>query len=394
VGNSKRDLHLKPIPAYRPLVSILIPAYNAQEWISDTIRSAIGQTWEPKEIIVIDDGSGDNTLSIARQFEAGGVRVVTQRNRGASAARNRGFSLSKGEYIQWLDADDILAVDKISSQIETLGAAPDKRVLLSAAFGTFSYRCHKAKFIPTALWSDLAPLEWLLRKMEQNVYMQTATWLVSRELTEAAGPWDTGLLGDDDGEYFCRVLLASSGVRFVPDAKVFYRTPWYSSLGYVGQSPAKIRAQWRSIKLHIAYLRRMHDTPRVRGACIRYLQTCLIYFYPEYQEIVHEAEQMAGELGAKLTPPNLSWKYALIQTLFGWRLAKRFQLILPRVRWTAAKRWDKAMLLLENRKTNEPIQTPARSANGARPTRLALSEKLATESDYERHATKRKGLES
>jgi len=57
-------------------------------------------------------------------------------------------------------------------------------------------------------------------QLGQNLYMQTATWLVSRELTEAAGPWDTRLLGDDDGEYFCRVLLASNGVRFVPEAKV------------------------------------------------------------------------------------------------------------------------------------------------------------------------------
>ncbi len=73
------------------------------------------------------------------------------------------------------------------------------------------------------LWCDLSPKEWLLRKMEQNIYMQTATWLVSRELTEAAGPWDIKQLGDDDGEYFCRVLLASKGVCFVREAKVYYR---------------------------------------------------------------------------------------------------------------------------------------------------------------------------
>ena len=66
------------------------------------------------------------------------------------------------------------------------------------------YRYYKAEFISTALWCDLPPVEWLLRKMGQNSYMQTATWLVSRELTELAGMWNTELLGDDDGEYFCR----------------------------------------------------------------------------------------------------------------------------------------------------------------------------------------------
>ena len=75
--------------------------------------------------------------------------------------------------------------------------------------------------------------------MQLNLYMQTASWLVSRELAEAAGPWDTRLLGDDDGEYFCRVLLASDGVRFVPEAKVYYRTSGTSSLSYIGNSDKK-----------------------------------------------------------------------------------------------------------------------------------------------------------
>src|SRR5208282_3082860 len=97
----------------KPSVSILIPAYNAQEWIANTLRSAIAQTWEPKEIIVVDDGSADQTFAIARQFESDAVRVVTQRNQGAAAARNHAFALSRGEYIQWLDADDLLAPDKI-----------------------------------------------------------------------------------------------------------------------------------------------------------------------------------------------------------------------------------------------------------------------------------------
>ncbi len=99
-----------------PLVSVLIPAYNAQEWIADTIRSALSQTWSRIEIIVVDDGSRDQTLSIAQQFETLGVLVISQKNQGASAARNHAFALSHGDYIQWLDADDLLAPDKIARQ--------------------------------------------------------------------------------------------------------------------------------------------------------------------------------------------------------------------------------------------------------------------------------------
>src|ERR1700722_17022843 len=101
----------------KPLVSILIPAFNSEKWIAGTIRSALAQTWDRKEIIVVDDGSTDRTFEIARQFESHTVRVVTQINQGAAAARNNAFSLSRGEYIQWLDADDLLAPDKVATQM-------------------------------------------------------------------------------------------------------------------------------------------------------------------------------------------------------------------------------------------------------------------------------------
>jgi glycosyltransferase involved in cell wall biosynthesis len=175
----------------KPLVSILIPAYNAEEWIGETLRSAIAQTWERTEIIVVDDGSKDRTLEIARQFQSQRVQVITQDNRGAAAARNIAFGLSQGDFIQWLDADDLLSPDKISLQMAAAEQLGNKRMLISCGWGRFLYRYYRAEFIPTPLWSDLSPKEWLLRKMGQNLYMQTATWLVSRELTIAAAPWET-----------------------------------------------------------------------------------------------------------------------------------------------------------------------------------------------------------
>ncbi len=207
----------------KPLVSILIPAYNAEAWISDTLRSAIAQTWERKEIIVVDDGSKDQTLAVARQFESEQLKVVTQKNQGASATRNNAFAMSKGDYVQWLDADDLMAPEKTASQMEAAERSGSKRTLISGAWARFMHRPYRAEFRPSPLWEDLLPAEWLMRKMEHDTYMQTATWLVSRELAEAAGKWDTRLLGDDDGEFFCRVLLASEGTRFVKESKVYYR---------------------------------------------------------------------------------------------------------------------------------------------------------------------------
>lgn len=332
-----------------PLVSILIPAFNAQQWIADTLRSALAQTWPKREIIVVDDGSTDSTLAIAKQFESQGVKVFTQKNMGAAASRNRAFALCQGDYIQWLDADDLLAPDKISRQIAAVNQSSDRRILLSSAWGKFMYRYHRTKFTPTRLWCDLSPTEWLLRKMGENLFMQTATWLVSRELTEAAGPWNTELLGDDDGEYFCRVLLASEGVRFVPDAKVYYRASGLGSLSHMGRCERKAGALWRSMIMHIDYLRSLEDSERVRNACLQYLQTLLIYFYPEFSDIIAQVRRLTDNLGGHLGPPHLSWKYSWIRAAFGWRLAKRARFLFPDLRFCLTRYLDKLLFRVEKK---------------------------------------------
>jgi glycosyltransferase involved in cell wall biosynthesis len=327
-----------------PLVSILIPAFNAQAWIADTLRSAVSQTWRRREIIVVDDGSSDRTPAIAGQFASEGVSIISQTNQGAAAARNRALSVSRGDYIQWLDADDLLAPDKIARQIDALNRCRSRRTLLSSAWGSFLYRRHRAAFTPTALWCDLTPVEWLLRKMEQNLYMQTATWLVSRELTEAAGGWNTSLLGDDDGEYFCRVLLGSDGICFVPEARVYYRISGAASLSQIERSDRKIEAQLRSIRLHIGYLRSLDDIARARAACIKYLQDWLIYFYPERSDLVQQAAGLAAQLGGRLQAPQLSRKYSWIAAIIGCSRAKGVQLQLSHLRWSSRRFWDRLLL--------------------------------------------------
>jgi glycosyltransferase involved in cell wall biosynthesis len=332
----------------KPLVSILIPAFNAHDWIAETLESAIAQTWPEKEIIVVNDGSTDQTLAIAERFERAGVRIVTQTNQGAAAARNKAFSLSQGDYIQWLDADDLLAPDKVARQVAVLRDCPGNGTLLSSAWGRFMHRSHRARFVPSSLWHDLSPAEWMVRQMEDNVYMQTATWLVSRKLTDAAGQWDTRLLGDDDGEYFSRVLLASDGTRFVPDARVYYRMSGSSSLSYIGQSDKKREAQWLSMQLHVRNVRSLDDGERVRAACVTYLQNWMNFFYPERLDIFERAQQLARELGGEIETPRLSWKYSGIKAVFGWNLARRAQVFLPRVRWSAQRSWDRLLSRIGN----------------------------------------------
>jgi glycosyltransferase involved in cell wall biosynthesis len=334
----------------RPLVSILIPAFNAQEWIGDTIRSALAQTWPRKEIIIVDDGSRDETLSIARRFESNNVLVVAKPNGGAADTRNKAFSLSQGDYIQWLDADDLLAPVKIEKQLEALRPDNDCRVLLSSPWAHFTYRPSRAKFICTSLWSDLTPVDWLLRKMGENLHMQTATWLTSRELAEEAGPWDTRLLSDDDGEYFCRVLLASKGVRFVSEGRVFYRNIPSGRLSYIGASDKKMDAMLSSMKLHIQYIRSLEDSERVRRACLTYIRNWSAAFNPEREDIFDELQALANDVGGHIVFPGLRWKYAWMRPIFGQQTAWRAQLMLPRFKARALCSWDRWMEGLERRR--------------------------------------------
>jgi GT2 family glycosyltransferase len=290
-------------------------------------------------VIVVDSASTDNTLGIARRFESSGVRVVSQKNQGASSARNTAFELARGDYIQWLDADDLLAPDKIAAQMEAAAGSSNK-VLLCSAWGTFLYRPFKARFVPTLLWTDLAPIEWFRRRLRANLHMQTATWLVSRELTEASGPWDVRLSLDDDGEYFCRVICASESIRFVPSAKVFYRNAAFQRLSTIDRSNQKLASQFLSIKLQIEHILSLDDSDETRAACVQFLQIWLFCFYDFRKDLADDLERLALGLGGRLEVPQLRKKYRWIQQLAGRRAARRAQDLLPRTKWRLVGFWD------------------------------------------------------
>jgi len=95
------------------------------------------------------------------------------------------------------------------------------------------------------------------------------------------------------------------------------------------------------MQLHIAYLRSLEDSDRVRAACVRYLQNGLIFFYPERPDIVEQTRQMIAALGGRLDVPRLRRKYAVLGAVLGPSVARRAGLLLPRVRWAAARLWDK-----------------------------------------------------
>jgi glycosyltransferase involved in cell wall biosynthesis len=328
-----------------PLVSILIPAYNAGNWIEETIISAIEQDWPKKEIIIVNDGSTDDTLRIAKRHESKFVKIVTQENRGASAARNRALSIAQGDCVQWLDAEDLLESDKISIQIKEGNICSESLILLSSAWGKFYFRKEKCRFSPNSLWENLTPVEWLLRKFNENIWMSNAAWLVSRKLTELAGPWDERLSLDDDGEYFSRLIAVSEKILFVRQAKSYYRQGNTGSLSRI-KSDGACKSQFLSMDLNIRRLRSLEDSQRTRSACLKLLQRWVIFFYPKQKEILEKVNALARELGGELVPPSQSRKYSIIKALFGWEMAKKAEIIAPMLKMRVQANWDKLLYKL------------------------------------------------
>jgi glycosyltransferase involved in cell wall biosynthesis len=111
-----------------PLVSILIPCHNAARWLAATLESALAQTWPRTEIILVNDGSTDDSAAIARGFASRGVRVIDQPNSGPGAALNRALRESTGEFVKFLDADDLISSDAVALQVAALGASESREV--------------------------------------------------------------------------------------------------------------------------------------------------------------------------------------------------------------------------------------------------------------------------
>jgi glycosyltransferase involved in cell wall biosynthesis len=139
-----------------PLVGVVIPAYNAAEWVVDAIESVLAQRYRPVEIVVVDDGSTDTTYAVAAQRVSedpdARVRVVSQHHNGVGAARNRALALIGGEFVAFHDADDLCTAESILPRVETLRARPEVDIV----FGTERRFAVLDENGPVAL-SDLRP---------------------------------------------------------------------------------------------------------------------------------------------------------------------------------------------------------------------------------------------
>lgn len=226
-----------------PKVSILIPLYNSSRFINETIYNCLHQTYENIEIIVVDDGSTDDSLMKARMWAAKyrNVKAYSIPNSGACSARNVAFEKCSGEYIMYLDADDKISFNKIQKQMEII-KGKDEFAVVTCYWRRFYDDGKLLEKEPFNCCKDYSCGKDLLYDLWNKFEMfQTSCYLVHRKLIESAGPWLEGLKKNQDGEFFARVLLLSNGVYFCKEAEVLYRTGDYDTVSK-GNSQAKIES--------------------------------------------------------------------------------------------------------------------------------------------------------
>ncbi|PHR74598.1 MAG: hypothetical protein COA67_00555 [Lutibacter sp.] len=213
-----------------PLVSIIIPSYNREKLLTETLNSVLNQTYKNWECIIIDDRSTDNTLDVINSYATkdSRFRLILKPNEiknGASISRNIGLKESKGSYIQFLDSDDIIAENKLEEQIKKL-SSEDKFSIATCKWGLFQNKEDEFLLFENNIdYRDFTKSEDYFDIIGlKGGFFPPHVFLISKELIDISGYWNEELTMNDDGEFFFRVLSNSKKILFADSTYVKYRT--------------------------------------------------------------------------------------------------------------------------------------------------------------------------
>ncbi|SHL54095.1 glycosyltransferase family 2 protein [Flavobacterium xanthum] len=240
-----------------PLISIIIPSYNREKLISETLDSVLEQTYSNWECIIIDDRSTDGTNVILKEYSNRDNRFITiakplEFKQGASVSKNLGLQIARGEYIQFLDSDDILAKNKLAKQIDSLKNENEKviSVCITSTFKQINDdiildydRKDYRNFNNSESYFDIIG--------EMGGYYAPESFLISRALVNFSGYWNENLTLNDDGEFFFRIIYNSSKIIFNKDTFVRHREKTSNNLSMLNsfQKATSLLNSWKIIEI-------------------------------------------------------------------------------------------------------------------------------------------------
>jgi glycosyltransferase involved in cell wall biosynthesis len=288
---------LNTIDSKSKKVSILIPMYNSERYISETIDSCLNQTHDNIEIIIVDDESTDRSYEIADRYakEHYNVTLYRQDNSGAPAARNYAFNKSSGEYILFLDSDDILEKNKISLQLKDIETYGNENIY-AGKYMRFVDSIKTAVDKPMCINKNYETArDWLVDSWTLGEMGQTSMWFAHRDLIAKAELWNEGLLKNQDGEFFCRVLLNSKSLIYNDEAIVYYRVNVNNSISRAVSKKSALSA-FNSYKLYEDNIQEYinEDFKKALACCYLDFISC---YYPNHPDLIKQALESIERLG-------------------------------------------------------------------------------------------------
>jgi glycosyltransferase involved in cell wall biosynthesis len=309
-----------------PLVSVCIAVYNCGKYIKETLNCLCAQTYNNIEIIVVNDGSTDDTEKHANDIADKRVKVITVKNGGAAKARNIAYNKAKGAYIIFFDADDYIKPEFITSQVKKIHGRND--VVVLALWGRFyNDEINTFKLNDTPV-DAMTFTEWI-KFYWYNCSPMTnpGRIIIPAELIKKAGLWNESLNLNDDMEFYTRIFVHAEKIIFNHDAIFYYRS------GITGLSGKKddgaYQALYNSMRLSIdTVLTNYHPEPFLLRSCANMWQSFIFEVYPFQKKYLELAQTEIN----KLTKPDYKFiahgytKYLV--SIIGWRLTKRIKLVI------------------------------------------------------------------
>ncbi|MEP6749379.1 MAG: glycosyltransferase [Bacteroidota bacterium] len=308
------------------LVSIIIPVFNAEKFISVTLESVLAQSYQNWEAIVVDDGSTDSTSAVVKKYAQQDARIkyFFQNNTGCSGAKNAGMEYASGELIQYLDADDILSADKIEEQVAAIGNDMMKiAVCRTKVFAKSIHESDMAEIDTAFLFNTDDTLSFLLNLYgvnEKNGMIQPNAFLMSKKLADKAGPYNISISPspDEDGEYFCRAILVATGILFTEAGINYYRKQTDSRSSLSNQvSHRHASGALRSLQLILHHLLHRENSLRVKKTMSLHFAN-FIYLYSGYTDLCKKAEDEIYRMGIKKIPVTGGRKLKRLAGLIGF----------------------------------------------------------------------------
>jgi len=321
--NLKRDIIQLPggntLPD--PLVSICMPAYNAGKYIGDAVTSILKQSYSNWELIIVNDGSTDDTVQQLEKITDSRIKVFHQENKGQCSAANQAFHLSKGNLIKFMDADDLISSNYIENQVKCL--RDETNAIATASWGRFyNDDLNTFKLNDDIIKQDCKPIDWLIQLMDKaQAMMQCALWLIPREVLDRSGLWDESLSLINDFEFFIRVLLCTHEVKFTDDAILYYRSGLDNSLSRL-KSREGVESAFNSINKGTSYMLGYENSHRVKKAAANSLQSFVYTFYPYQKDLTSIAEKRIRDLGGSTIPFPAGGYTKILRDILGWKLTK------------------------------------------------------------------------